>query len=87
MHDGKHSFYKYGVIKKYDPTNSALEDYNYDENFTERSDYSTVTFYGEELDDFPPLEGDKEVKERKYYNSKQTNNQAPGIISTNQSWK
>ena len=52
MHDGKHSFYKYGDIKKYDPTNLALEDYNYDENFTERSDYSTVTFYGEELDDF-----------------------------------
>ena len=50
---------------KYVSTNLALNDYNYDEWFTEESDYSTVKDDEKELDDLLPFEGDEKVKEGK----------------------
>ena len=48
---------------KYDPTNLILDAYNYDKWYTEESEYSTAKNDEEELDDLPPLEDYKEVKE------------------------
>ena len=50
---------------KYDPTNLILDAYNYDKWYTEESEYSTAKNDEEELDDLPPLEDYKEVKERR----------------------
>ena len=49
--------------RKYDPTNLILDAYNYDKWYTEESEYSTAKNDEEELDDLPPLEDYKEVKE------------------------
>ena len=48
---------------KYDPTNLILDAYNYDKWYTEESEYSTAKNDEEKLDDLPPLEDYKEVKE------------------------
>ena len=50
---------------KYDPTNLILDAYNYDKWYTEESEYSTAKNDEEKLDDLPPLEDYKEVKERR----------------------
>ena len=47
---------------KYASNNLELEDFSYDEWFTEEPDYSTVNDDEEELGDLLPLEGDEEVK-------------------------
>ena len=49
--------------RKYDPTNLILDAQNYDKWYTEESEYSTAKNDEEELDDLPPLEDYKEVKE------------------------
>ena len=49
--------------RKYDPTNLILDAYNYDKWYTEESEYSTAKNDEEKLDDLPPLEDYKEVKE------------------------
>ena len=51
--------------RKYDPTNLILDAYNYDKWYTEESEYSTAKNDEEKLDDLPPLEDYKEVKERR----------------------
>ena len=47
------------------PTNLALEDYSYDQWFTEESDCSTRKCNKEELDELTPFEGDQEAKKQK----------------------
>ena len=51
---------------KYDSINLTLDAYDYDEWYTEESDYSIVKVIKKKIDNLPPLEGDKEVKERKW---------------------
>ena len=51
---------------KYDSFNLTLDAFDYDEWYTEESDYSIVKVIKKKIDNLPPLEGDKEAKERKW---------------------
>ena len=51
---------------KYDSFNLTLDAFDYDEWYTEESDYSIVKVIKKKIDNLPPLKGDKEAKERKW---------------------